>query len=146
NVNVTAPGTPNAGPFTNSATVSGGGEPPANTANNSATDPVSFAIVGAPAMDLDIDNVPPPATPNGLTHTGNFIAGIANTYTLRIDNIGAVGAAAGAWGFIITPSPTNLTFGASPTGFNCTGTTIWTCTSTTATIAAGGNLVVTIPV
>ena len=91
---------------TNTASVSGGGEPAANAGNNSDSDPTT---VGA-GVDLTIDK----------SHTGNFTQGINGTYTLTVSNPGTVATSAN-----VTATdnlPTGLSFvSGTGTGWNaCT--------------------------
>jgi uncharacterized repeat protein (TIGR01451 family) len=95
---------------TNTASVSGGGEPAANNGNNSDSDPTTVV-----APDLTIDK----------SHTGNFTQGVNGTYTLLVSNDGGV-ATTGT----VTVSdvlPTGLGFSSAAGGG-------WTCGLASGTV------------
>src|SRR4029077_13620371 len=88
---------------TNTASVTGGGEPAANNGNNSDDDPTTVV-----APDLTIDK----------SHTGNFAAGVNGSYTLTVSH-GGPRAATGTY-TVTDVLPAGLGF-VSATGTN------WTC-------------------
>jgi uncharacterized repeat protein (TIGR01451 family) len=110
---------------TNTASVSGGGEPAANNGNNSDSD---LTTVLAP--DLTVNK----------SHTGSFTQGVNGTYTLMVSNGG--GAITTGTITVTDVLPTGLGFvSGTGTGWNaCTvATQTVTCVRPAAnTIAAGG--------
>ena len=111
---------------TNTASVSGGGEPAANNGNNSDSDPTTVGI----GVDLTIDK----------SHAGNFTQGVNETYSLTVSNPGTVVTSAT---ITVTDNlPTGLGFvSGTGTGWNaCTvSVQVVTCVRPAAnTIAAGG--------
>ena len=112
--------------MTNTASVSGGGEPAANNGNNSDSDPTT---VGA-GVDLTIDK----------SHTGNFTQGVNGTYTLTVSNGGGTATSANVTVTDILPTGLGFVSGTG-TGWNtCTvAAQTVTCVRPAAnTIAAGG--------
>jgi uncharacterized repeat protein (TIGR01451 family) len=108
NVNVAAAAVPT---VTNTASATGGGA--SNTA--SASDPT--AVNGAPVLAAN------------KSHTGNFVIGTTNTYTLSVGNTGT-SATAGTLTYVDT-LPAGLTYNAaSGTGWSCSAAgQVVTCTS-----------------
>ena len=103
---------------TNTAWVSGGGEPTGNallTGNNSAADPVAVNA----ATDLII----------AKSHTGNFTVGVNGTYSLTVANQGRL-ASTGAI-TVLDTLPVGLSFvSGSGGGFTCSAVgQVVTCTS-----------------
>ena len=111
---------------TNAATISGGGEPAFNNANNSANDPTNVNGVA----DVRI----------AKSHAGNFTVGVNGTYTLTASNSGTLATSGTIT--VVDNLPAGLTIAALPTGtgWNCSTTVVGsstaTCTSA-AVIAAG---------
>lgn len=113
----------NAAPgVTNSATVSGGGEPASTTGNNSTS--LTTPVV---AFDLTVTKT--------KTTTANFVLGVNTaTYTLTTSNIGGVATTGTIT--VIDTLPTGLTLTTASGGAGWTIGPNWTCTG-----AAGGNVV-----
>jgi len=113
----------------NTATVTGGGEPASNNGNNSNTVVTTVCIAGG-CPDLTVNKSVP-----GLT------VGTISTYTLSVTNIGGLTTAANPY-TLTDPLPTGLTLNAAPT----TGAG-WTCPANTPAagdnVAAGGRVVCT---
>jgi uncharacterized repeat protein (TIGR01451 family)/fimbrial isopeptide formation D2 family protein len=108
---------------TNTATVSGGGEPASLNGNNTST--VTTAVCNSNCPDLTV---------NKTLSTGTLTVGTTATYTLSVTNIGGIATTAG---YTITdPLPTGITLNAAPTAG-----TGWTCTASGSTNTAGGNAV-----
>ena len=125
NVNVLASAVPS---VTNSASASGGGA--SNTPT--ATDPTT--VNGAPALTAQ------------KSHTGNFVIGINNTYTLSVKNSGT-SATTGTLTYVDT-LPAGLTYvSASGTGWTCSASgQVVTCTTTTAIAAGATSAAITLTV
>ena len=111
---------------TNSATISGGGEPAYNNGNNSITDPTTVNGVA----DLTI----------AKSHSGNFTVGVNGTYTLTAGNSGTLATSGTIT--VVDNLPAGLTIAALPTGtgWNCSTTVVGssTATCTSATVIAAG--------
>jgi len=128
NVSGTAPAT-----VTNTARVSGGGEPPGNpalTANDAAADVT--AITGQPELTIT------------KTHAGNFTVGVNGVYTLTVTNNGR---AATAGTVTVTDNlPAGLTFvSGTGVGWSCSAVgQLVTCTSATSIAASGGTSAITL--
>jgi uncharacterized repeat protein (TIGR01451 family) len=107
--------------LTNTAVVSGGGE--VNTANDTATDVTSIT----PVADLTI----------ALSHSGDFNAGGAATYTITVSNTG--GAATEGAVMVIDMLPAGLTYNGPATASGWTITMSGqTLTATRMDMLAGG--------
>ena len=110
----------------NTATVSGGGEPASNNGNNSSTISTPVCTAGG-CPDLRV---------NKTTATSPFVVGTAASYTLSVSNIG--GLTTGASNYVISDTlPTGLTLTTAIGGAGWTIGAGWTCTIG----AAGGNQV-----
>ena len=111
---------------TNSATISGGGEPAYNNGNNSITDPTTVNGVA----DLRI----------AKSHAGNFTVGVNGSYTLTASNSGTLATSGTIT--VVDNLPAGLTIAALPTGtgWNCSTTVVGssTATCTSATVIAAG--------
>ncbi len=116
---------------TNSATISGGGEPAYNNSNNSVTDPTT--VNGVP--DLTI----------AKTHVGNFTQGqVGATYSITATNSGT--AATSGTVTVVDTLPAGLTATAiSGTGWACVLGTL-TCTRSDALAAGASYPVITLTV
>ncbi|MEA2994312.1 MAG: hypothetical protein QOD40_3232 [Alphaproteobacteria bacterium] len=113
NVALTAPAS-----VTNTATVSGGGDP--NSANNTANDPTT--VTPAPAADFTITK----------THTGNPRQGqIGFTYTLTVSNVGLAASAGVVTVTDVLPSALTATAAAGG-GWACSVGPTSTCTRSDA--------------
>jgi uncharacterized repeat protein (TIGR01451 family) len=105
-------------PLVNTATASGGGEAPAQSANNDAND----STIVSPRSDLTITK----------THTGNFAQGATGrTYTIVVTNSG------GATNTGTTTVTDSLPAGLTATALAGSG---WTCTLATLTCTRADNL------
>jgi len=107
-VSVSAPALPS---LTNTASVSGGGEPAANNGNNSDSDPTMVVT----NVDLTIDK----------SHTGSFTEGVNGTYNLAVTNGG--GTATTGTVTVTDVLPSGL-------GFVSAAGTDWTCGFATGTV------------
>lgn len=108
---------------TNSASVSGGGEPATLNANNSST--VTTAVCNSNCPDLTV---------NKTLSVATLQVGTAATYTLSVTNIGGLATNAG---YTITDTlPAGLTLAGVPTAG-----TGWTCPAAAPTNTNGGNAV-----
>ena len=116
---------------TNSATVSGGGEPASNNFNNTDTDPTT--VNGIP--DITVNK----------THVGNFTQGQTGaTYTLTVTNSGTLVTSGTVT--VVDALPAGLTATAiSGTGWTCTLGTL-TCTRNTALAVGASYPVITVTV
>jgi uncharacterized repeat protein (TIGR01451 family) len=116
---------------TNSATISGGGEPAYNNGNNSTADPTT--VNGVP--DLTI----------AKTHVGNFTQGqVGATYSMTATNSGT--AATSGTVTVVDSLPAGLTATAiSGTGWSCVLGTL-TCTRSDALAAGASYPVITLTV
>ena len=119
------PGAAAAPSVSNTATVSGGGEPVSNNGNNSSTISTPVCTAGG-CPDLRVNK----------TSAATFTVGTAASYTLSVSNIG--GLATGANNYVISDTlPTGLTLTTAIGGAGWTIGAGWTCTIG----AAGGNQV-----
>ena len=126
----------------NTATVSGGGEPASNNGNNSSTISTTVCAVNCP--DLRV---------NKTLSTASLTVGLSTSiYTLSVTNIG--GLSTGVNNYVISDTlPTGLTLAAVPTpgaGWTCTvgavnGTQV-TCNSSTPVAPGGTTTTLTFPV
>lgn len=108
---------------TNTATVSGGGEPTSNSGNNSSTITTSVCSAGG-CPDLVVNK----------TSAASFTVGTAASYTLSVSNIGGLSTGANTYTISDTlPTGITLTTAAGSAGWTLNG---WTCTGT-----AGGSVV-----
>jgi len=108
---------------TNTATVSGGGEPASLNGNNTST--VTTAVCNSNCPDLTV---------NKTLSTGSLTVGTNATYTLSVTNIGGIATTAG---YTITDTlPAGLTLNAAPVAG-----TGWSCPASAPTNTAGGNAV-----
>lgn len=108
---------------TNTATVSGGGEPASNNGNNSSTITASVCTAGG-CPDLVVNK-----------SSSSFTVGAAGTYTLSVTNIG--GLTTGANSYTISDTlPTGITLSTASGGAGWTIGAGWVCTGT-----AGGSVV-----
>jgi uncharacterized repeat protein (TIGR01451 family) len=98
-----------AGPVTNVATVSGGGE--VNTGNDTASDPTTVLA----AVDLTVDK----------SHTGNFTVGVNGTYSVSVTNAG--GVASSGTVTVTDVLPTGLGFVSGSGGG-------WSCSAASGTV------------
>ena len=109
----------------NTATVSGGGEPASNNGNNSSTISTPVCSAGG-CPDLRVNK----------TSAASFTVGTPGSYTLSVSNIG--GLTTGASNYVISDTlPTGLTLTTAIGGAGWTIGAGWTCTVG----AAGGNQV-----
>jgi uncharacterized repeat protein (TIGR01451 family) len=109
---------------TNTATVSGGGEPASNNGNNSST--IATAVCSASCPDLQVVK----------TSAASFTVGSPASYTLSVKNVG--GLSTGVNNYVISDTlPTGLTLTTAVGGAGWTVGLGWTCTVGTA----GGNQV-----
>ena len=109
----------------NTATVSGGGEPASNNANNSSTISTPVCSAGG-CPDLRVNK----------TSAATFTVGTAASYTLSVSNIG--GLTTGTNNYVISDTlPVGLTLTTAIGGAGWTIGAGWTCTVG----AAGGNQV-----
>ena len=140
------PGAAAAPSVSNTATVSGGGEPASNNGNNSSTISTPVCSAGG-CPDLRVNK----------TSAATFTVGSAASYTLSVSNIG--GLTTGVSNYVISDTlPTGLTLttaigGAGWTigaGWTCTvgaaGGSQVTCNSSTAILPGGISSNVTFPV
>lgn len=109
---------------TNTASVTGGGEPPSTQGNNSTS-------LTTPVVDFDL------TVTKAKTGGGNFQVGVNSSYTFTVSNVGSR-ATTGAYTFTDT-LPTGLTI-AGATGTWTIGAG-WTCTASGSTNVAGGSLI-----
>ncbi|WP_345303538.1 beta strand repeat-containing protein, partial [Lysobacter hankyongensis] len=115
---------------TNTATVSGGGDPTCPAAAR-CTDTEGPTPVNAPQLTL-----------TKTASAASFTVGVPASYTLQVSNTGT--AATTAVSTITDTIPTGLTIGTLPAGCTAAGQTV-TCT-VPAGLAAGGSTSFTIPV
>ena len=119
------PGAAAAPSVSNTATVSGGGEPASNNGNNSSTISTPVCSAGG-CPDLRVNK----------TSAATFTVGTAASYTLSVSNTG--GATTGANNYVISDTlPAGLTLTTAIGGAGWTIGAGWTCTAG----AAGGNQV-----
>jgi mucin-19 len=133
---------------TNTATVSGGGEPASNNGNNSSA--ITTAVCAVSCPDLVV---------NKTLSTASLTVGVnTSIYTLSVTNNGGMTTGVNAY-TITDPLPTGLTLAAAPTagiGWTCTANTPASynivggigvsCTRSTAILPAGTSTTVTFPV
>jgi uncharacterized repeat protein (TIGR01451 family) len=127
---------------TNTATVSGGGEPSSNAGNNSST--ISTTVCATSCPDLKV---------NKTLSVASLTVGVnTSVYTLSVSNVG--GLSTGLNNYVISDTlPTGLTLAAVPTagaGWTCTvgavnGSQV-TCNSSTAILPGGTSTTITFPV
>jgi uncharacterized repeat protein (TIGR01451 family) len=109
---------------TNTATVSGGGEPASNNGNNSSTITTSVCTAGG-CPDLVVNK----------SSSASFTVGAVGTYTLSVKNNG--GLTTGANTYTISDTlPTGITLNTASGGAGWTINAGWACTGT-----AGGSVV-----
>lgn len=127
---------------TNTASVSGGGEPASNNGNNSGSD--TSPVCPGPCVDL---------TPIKTVSASPLLVGSTATYTVTISNRGAL-ASSGTYTFTDT-LPAGLTLAAAPTtgagwtcpaGSNTVGGTQVLCNSSTSIAGNGTSSAVTFTV
>ncbi len=131
---VNAPADPNAGPFTNSASISGGGD--VNNANNSADDATTFGIYNA-GVDLRLT----------VSHVGNagnnYVVNTTDgTVTVKVQNLGTDPTVGTITVFILTNS--DLAFNTQTAGnffTNCSGTSSITCSTATSFASGQGDTI-----
>lgn len=111
---------------TNTATVTGGGEPPATQGNNSAS-------VTTPVVDFDL------TITKIKTGGGNFQVGVNGSYTFTVNNVGGR-VTTGAYTFTDT-LPAGLTIASSSSTKNAWTLNGWNCGVSGTTNAAGGTLI-----
>ena len=111
---------------TNTASVSGGGEPAGNNGNNSDSDPTTVVT----NVDLTIDK----------SHTGNFTEGVNGVYSLTVSNGGGTATSATVTVTDVLPAGLGFVSGTGTGWTNCTAAAqTVTCVRPLAnTIAAGG--------
>jgi uncharacterized repeat protein (TIGR01451 family) len=133
---------------TNTATVSGGGEPASNNGNNSSTITTAVCAVGCP--DLVV---------NKTLSTASLTVGVnTSVYTLSVTNNGGITTGVNAY-TITDPLPTGLTLAAAPTagvGWTCTANTPASynvlngigvsCTRSTSVLPGATSATITFPV
>ena len=140
------PGAAAAPSVSNTATVSGGGEPASNNGNNSSTISTPVCSAGG-CPDLRVNK----------TSAATFTVGSAASYTLSVSNIG--GLTTGVSNYVISDTlPTGLTLTTAIGGAGWTIGASWTCTvgaaggsqvtcnSSTAILPGGTSSNVTFPV
>jgi subtilisin-like proprotein convertase family protein len=121
---------------------------PVNVANNAPSSVVlsGFTFSGAGmttgTFSSDTINIDPAAVLSlAKSHSATFTQGQTASWTIQVTNtsVSAAGATDGSTVTVSDSLPSGYTLaGSSGTGWNCSGTTTVTCTSTTVVAGAGG--------
>ncbi len=128
---VTAQASANGTSVSNTATVSGGGDPTCPSAGNPNCTSTILTPVQSPQLQIV-----------KTASASNFVVGVPASYTLTVTNIGT--AATTATSTITDTIPGNLTIGTLPSGCTASGQTV-TCTIAT-NLATGTPVAFVIPV